>query len=501
MTGNLFSMALAVLTALETSPNTLPRSVATPTWSTDVAPILYKHCVPCHRPGEVGPFSLISYNDSKKRSRFINELVATNRMPPWKPELGHASFKDEMRLSDKEKETLALWVAGGAPEGDTKDLPVLPPKANGWKLGNPDLVITLPKPFDIPAEGKDIYQCFVIPLNLLKDEGVVAVDFQPGNKKVVHHAIMFLDHNGQARRKADPKTGSYASVGGPGYIPTGSIGAWAPGARPAFLPEGTARFLKKGSDLVLQIHYHPSGKPETDQSKVGIYFAKKTPEHFVGAVALRSRALVIPAGDSKYTVETKTPPLPVDATALGIFPHMHYIGKEIKVDAKLPDGREIPLIWIRDWDFNWQGAYTYKEPIELPKGTVLKLRATYDNSSANPRNPSTPPKEVTWGEQTTDEMCLCGVQVITKNRNDMKQIMRMPGGIIGLILGGGGVPETPEEIAENAKNRPKRIVEALMGEFDMDEDGYISKEELKRLPPENRDRAVIFLRLMGKLKD
>ena len=156
MTGNLFSMALAVLTALETSPNTLPRSVATPTWSTDVAPILYKHCVPCHRPGEVGPFSLISYNDSKKRSRFINELVATNRMPPWKPELGHASFKDEMRLSDKEKETLALWVAGGAPEGDTKDLPVLPPKANGWKLGNPDLVITLPKPFDIPGEGKDI---------------------------------------------------------------------------------------------------------------------------------------------------------------------------------------------------------------------------------------------------------------------------------------------------------------------------------------------------------
>ena len=473
----------------------------TPTWSKEVAPIVYKHCVGCHRTGSVGPFDFISYKDVSRRAKFLGELVANNRMPPWKPELGHGAFKDEMRLSEKEKGTIAAWVAGGAPEGDPKDLPPEPTYAKGWKLGTPDKVITMPKPFDVPAEGKDIYQCFVIPLNLTQDESVIAVEFQPGNAKVVHHAILFLDHNQNGRRKMDPKTQSYQSFGGPGIVPTGGLGAWAPGARPMMLPEGTGRYLKKESDLVLQIHYHPSGKPETDQSRLAIYYAKTPTKQYVGAVALRSRTLVIPAGESQHAVEVKTIPLPVDVTAIGIFPHMHLIGKEIKVDAQLPDGKEIPLIWIRDWDFNWQGSYSYKEPIDLPAGTVLKMKAIYNNSVSNPRNPSHPPKVVTWGEETNDEMCLCGVQVITKTKEEMKKIIRMPSGMIGMILGGGGVPETAEEIADAKKNRTKIIVQTLLSEYDQNGDGLLSKEELTQLPKESRDRAMLFLRIMGKLKD
>ncbi len=490
MPGILIGLTLATLTPCES-----------PTWSKDVAPIVHKHCLGCHRAGSVGPFELLWYKDVSRRAKFLGELVATNKMPPWKPEAGHGAFQAEMRLTEKEKATVAAWVAGGAPEGDAKDLPPPPTFSKGWKLGPPDKVITMLKPFDVPAEGRDVYQCFVIPLDLAKDEAVIAVDFEPGNAKVVHHAIMFLDHNQNGRRRMDPKTQSYQSFGGPGIVPTGGLGAWAPGARPAILPKGTGRYMKKDSDLVLQIHYHPSGKPETDQSRLALYYAKTPPQQYVGAVALRSRALVIPAGESQHTVEVKSIPLPVDVTAIGIFPHMHLIGKEIKVDAYLPNGPVIPLIWIRDWDFNWQGTYSYKEPIDLPAGTVLKMRAIYNNSDSNPKNPSQPPKVVTWGEETNDEMCLCGVQVITKSKEDMKKIIRMPNGMIGMILGGGGVPETPEEIADAKKNRSKIILQTLMSEYDQNEDGLLSMKELQEFPKENRDRVMLFLRVMGKLKD
>jgi mono/diheme cytochrome c family protein len=472
-----------------------------PTFTKDVAPILFKHCASCHRPGEIAPFSLLEYKDAAKRADFLAKITGENRMPPWSPEPGFGHFKDERRLTASEKATIAAWAKAGAPEGDLGNLPAKPAFGSGWVLGKPDLVVEMPAEFTIPASGPDVYQCFVIPLPVTRDEAVVAVDFQPGNTKVVHHAILYLDSNGQGRAKADPVTRSFPSFGGPGIRPTGNIGAWAPGIRPGLLPEGTGRYLKKGSDLVLQIHYHPSGKEEKDKSRVGIYFSKVPVRNYVGAVGIRTRqwALRIPAGEPNFTLVEQSDPLPVPAKAIGILPHMHYLGKEMKVDAKLPDGSEIPLVWIKDWDFNWQGIYGYQEPVNLPKGTVLRMKAVFDNSTANPRNPSSPPIPVTWGEQTQDEMCICGVQVITETKKELRQVMDMLHGDLGMILGGGGLPEDADTQAV-AMERTKKMERMVLWEYDADKDGKISKEELELVPKSNRDRVTLILRVMGKLK-
>jgi len=495
------STCLALLGLSSLSVGAQPPTKESPTFNRDVAPILFKNCAGCHRPGEIAPFSLLEYKDAAKRAEFLAQITHENRMPPWPPEPGFGSFKEERRLSTSEKSTLAAWAKAGAPEGDPKDLPPKPTFESGWILGKPDLVVEMPQTFTVPASGPDVYQCFVIPLPLTRDEAVVAIDFQPGNTKVVHHAILYLDSNGRASAKADPKTKSFASFGGPGFPPTGNIGAWAPGIRPSTLPEGTGRYLKKGSDLVLQIHYHPTGKVEKDKSRVGIYFSKAPIKHYVGAVGIRTRqwALKIPPNEANYTVVEQSEPLPVPAKAIGILPHMHYLGKEMKIDAKLPDGKEIPLLWIKDWDFNWQGIYGYKEFISLPKGTVFTMKAVYDNSTNNPRNPSAPPIRVTWGEQTQDEMCICGVQVITETKKEMRQIMDMLHSDLGMILGGGGIPEDAETQAV-ALPRNKRIEKTLLWEYDADKDGLISKEELELIPPFNRDRVTLLLRVTGKLK-
>jgi mono/diheme cytochrome c family protein len=409
-----------------------------PTYTKEVAPILWKNCAGCHRPGEIGPFSLLTYQEAAKRATFIEEITASRKMPPWKPEAGFGSFHDERRLTEQEIKTLAAWAEAGAPEGNPKDLPPAPKFTDGWRHGPPDLVLTVPEPFQVPASGRDVYRCFVIPIGIDSNQTVSLVEFRPGNRKVVHHALLYLDNTGAARKRdaAEPGPG-YTSFGGPGIIPTGGLGGWAPGAMPRPLPEGIGKFLRKGSDLVLQIHYHPDGKAETDQSAVGIYFTKTRARNIVGGIAVRSRSLNIPPGESRYHVSARSEALPVDVQAIGITPHMHYLGKEMKVVAETPTGETIPLIWIKDWDFNWQGQYQYRSPVKLVKGSVIKLDAYYDNSSDNPNNPSKPPRQVRWGEQTTDEMCLLAVQVIADNITDLRKVLTMRGNRLGAVLSGG----------------------------------------------------------------
>jgi hypothetical protein len=487
------------------------------TFNKDVAPILWKNCASCHRSGQIGPFSLLKYQDAAKRAEFIKEVTQDRRMPPWKPEPGYGDFRDVRRLSDKDIATLARWAESGAAEGNSKDLPPQPKFTDGWQLGKPDLVLQMSKPYTVPASGRDVYRNFVISIPIDSDRTVAAVEFRPGNRRVVHHALFFLDSLGQARRRdgEDGKPG-YSTFGGIGVLPTGGLGGWAPGVTPRRLPEGTGSFLAKGSDLVLNLHYHPDGKEEIDQSSLGIYFTPKPATTIVGGIAIRSRSINILPGDSHCAVHAETQPLPVDVKILAIFPHMHNLGREMKVAASTPDGGTVPLIWIRDWDFNWQGAYLFKDPVRLPKGTVIKADAVYDNSSDNPKNPSNPPKRVRWGEQTTDEMCLCGTTIITDTPADLRKIRAMNFGQLGAVLGGGAFPlggrepsadagreggkkktEADEETRAKVLRRlpvngfaiPEAVSE-LLAPFDTNHDGRLTPAEIEAMPEPFRSRVV-----------
>jgi hypothetical protein len=388
-----------------------------PTYA-DVAPILQKSCQSCHRAGEIGPMPLESYADAKRWAANIAAVTGSKFMPPWKPVAGHGEFVGERRLTDAQIATLKKFAAAGAPSGDSANVPPAPHFPHGWRLGTPDLVLTMPEQWHVPADTRDVYRCFVLPTNLKEDKEVVGVEYRAGNKAVVHHILAFIDDTGRAREKdaQDPGPG-YTSFGGPGFLPIGTLGGWAPGNLPQFLPDGVGRPLPAGSDIVLQVHYHADGKPEDDITSIGLYFAKKPVTKQYRALPVIARKLDIPAGEANYTA-TRTMTVPFDVTVLSVTPHMHLLGHTFEMTAALPDGTVKPLIKIDDWDFKWQDTYTFREPLHLPKGTKVTLTASYDNSTGNPHNPSNPPRRVTWGEETTDEMCVGFLSFVADNEND-----------------------------------------------------------------------------------
>jgi len=385
-----------------------PPPAAAVTYARDIAPILYQNCTTCHRAGEVAPFTLSCYADAKKRARQI-ALVADQRvMPPWKAD-SHGEFQDERRLTGGQIALLKRWAEAGAPEGSRGQEPPAPHFAAGWALGKPDLIASASAPYTTPAEGRDVYSCYVIPTDFAEDRYVSTIDVRPGNRAVVHHAIAYVDTGGTARRlAAEASDGGpgYPESGGIGFLPAGMLGGWAPGATPHPLPADTGIALPKGADIVLEVHYHPDGRPETDLTQVALYFNKGAVARPMHLFPLANLGLHIPAGDRDHEVRASLPVI-FDASVLTIFPHMHVLGRRMTVTATLPDGTTKPLVDVPDWDFNWQGFYAYKRPVRLPAGSRVDLVAHYDNSAGNPRNPSSPPKAVTWGEQTTDEMCLC----------------------------------------------------------------------------------------------
>jgi hypothetical protein len=366
------------------------------TYTRDIAPIIQTRCLNCHRDGQVAPFALADYDQIAKRAKQIVCVTEDRIMPPWIPSPGHDKFVAERWLTDRELELFKTWAETGRAKGDDADLPPTPKFAEGWQLGQPDLIVKMAEPFTIPAGGPDLLQNFVIPIDIAEDKLVAAIEFHPGNKRVAHHAVLFLDANGAARKldKATPEPG-YANFGGPGFLPSGALGGWSVGNTPRPLPNGMGRYLKKGSDLVVQMHYHPTGKQETDQSEIGLYFVKKP-------VAYK---------------------LPKDVIMVGIVPHMHLLGKAMKVTATLPNKTVKTLIDIKNWNYNWQDEYYYERPFKLPAGTRLDVEAVFDNSDGNPSNPSSPPKRVTWGEGTKDEMLFCFFLLSSEKTEDLIHVV------------------------------------------------------------------------------
>jgi hypothetical protein len=384
------------------------------TYSRDIAPIIHARCLNCHREGQVAPFALADYDQTARRAGQIVRVTQDRIMPPWIPSPGHDKFVAERWLTDRELALLQTWAETGRARGGDADLPPAPKFAEGWQLGQPDLIVKMAEPFTVPADGPDLLQNFVIPVKIPEDKLVAAIEFHPGNKRVVHHAVLFLDASGAARKldKATPEPG-YANFGGPGFVPSGALGGWSVGNTPRPLPNGMGRYLKQDSDLVVQMHYHPTGKPETDQSEIGLYFVKKPvaeslkeSARLVGSIWLANYEMDIPAGENAYRRSTSYT-LPKEVVMVGVVPHMHLLGKSMRVTATLPDKSAKTLIDIKNWNYNWQDEYYYERPFKLPAGTRLDVEATFDNSADNPSNPSSPPRRVTWGDGTTDEMLFC----------------------------------------------------------------------------------------------
>lgn len=379
------------------------------TWAKDIAPVLEANCITCHRTGDVGPFALDSYEQAKLWAGAIKDYTARRIMPPWKAIPGHGEFHDSRWLTDQQLNTLAEWADGGTPKGNLKDLPPAPvrPAAGEWTLGKPDVVLKANAPFRLEAEGADVYRDFTLPMDFTEDRYVTAFDFKPGNRAIVHHMIAYIDVTGSTSAKKegmDGQPGWNVSGGSSGIKDDDWGDGWAPGMNPRRLEPGIAVRIPKGAKLVLQVHYHKSGRAEADQSELALYFAPEQPKKVLRTFPVGNVAFVLPPNVANKEVRGSII-LPFESTIWQLLPHMHLLGKEMKATAVLPDGTEKSLIWIKNWDFNWQMNYRLKEPLHLPKGTRINLVATYDNTAANPFQPSNPPREVRFGEQTDDEMC------------------------------------------------------------------------------------------------
>jgi tetratricopeptide (TPR) repeat protein len=394
------------------------------TFTRDIAPILFEHCAACHRPGDIGPFSLLTYRDARQHLTQIAQATAARIMPPWKPDAGPHPFVGDRSLSSDEIALIQTWAAEGGVEGDPADLPPVPPRPNRWQLGTPDVVAEMPEAFTLRAEGPDVFRTFVLRIPTDRPRYVKAIEFRPGNARAVHHANIGVDHTSSSRRldEADAEIGYEGGMVPDAGYPAGYMLGWTPGQRPRPSPDGMPWRLEPGSDLVVQLHMQPTGKPETVQASAAFYFTDEPPARTPVGLRLGSETIEIAPGDPAYEISDRYV-LPVDVELLAIQPHAHNLGRRMEANATRPDGTVVPLITIRDWDFRWQDVYRYQTPIALPAGTTLSMRFVYDNSAGNPRNPVQPPQHVVWGQNTTDEMGDLWLQVVPTAAADLGRLV------------------------------------------------------------------------------
>jgi len=375
------------------------------TFNREIAPLLQQHCQECHRPGGSAPFELIKYEHVYRRRDKILAALEKRSMPPWKALQGYGEFIGERRLSDAEVAMVARWVADGAPEGDPRDLPAPRQFSSSSLGGKTDLVLRPDQPFTVPARSGDIYRCFSVATSFTEDRYFTAADAVPGNSRIVHHVLAMVDGSGlSANIPSRDGAYGYPCFGGPGVRIDGYLGGWAPGARPWELPEGVGILLPKGARVVFQLHYHNARlTPETDLTELRLRAASAPVQKRLHFMRVGQFRLAIPAGATRHEIEAQSfvyQPMRL----IAIHPHMHLLGREMKVWARMKDESVQPLIHIPDWDFHWQGFYFYRKPVALPTGSWIELMAAWDNSEQNPRNPNKPPRDVSWGEKTTDEM-------------------------------------------------------------------------------------------------
>ena len=411
------------------------------TFNADVAPILARHCQDCHRPGQFAPFALIDYDEVRRRGRAIVDQVVARRMPPWKPEPGFGEFSDERRLDEGEIATLERWVAAGMPVGGSglpeipepripesqipKPIPErqipepqIPEPESSWQLGTPDLVLALPEPYPLAEEGHDFIRNFLVPAPGLRGRIVRAIELDPGNRAVVHHANVLADSSGAAREldARDAEPGWDGMVGA--VAPGGHFLGWTPGRTARPFAEGTAWEVESGVDLVVQLHLMPTGRPETVRPRIGLHFTDQRPRFQPTSIHLGSTAIDLAPGARGVLVRDEWR-VPFDVDAHAIYPHAHYLGESVKVWAELPGGERRWLLRIDDWDFFWQDEYRFARPLPLPAGSLLVLEWTYDNTAENPRNPFDPPRRVVWGPSSRDEMADVWIQVLARRPEDL----------------------------------------------------------------------------------
>jgi hypothetical protein len=430
--------ALCLIVALGVAaPNAQTSSAqgkpGTPTYSKDVAPILYKNCASCHRPGEMGPMPLLTFQQVRPYAAAVNRRVQDGSMPPWHAEAAVGTFHNERRLTEAEKDTIARWLAGGSPQGDPNELPPAPSFAEGWVIGQPDVVLTMQKEFEVPASGTVEYQNFAIPTNFTEDKWVQAMEMRPGAPSVVHHILVFARESGVQPRRDPfrpvnlPNGGNFgvtlperppqqqqpppqaASQNQSARTPVRQtlIASLAPGTSTMVFQPGTALKIGAGTTVVFQVHYTANGAATKDQSKMGLIFAKEPPKQEIMSSQFLNPQLILPPGAGNQRVDSEIE-FTADSHIWALIPHTHLRGKSWEYQLKYPDGRSEVVLSVPKYDFNWQTYYHFTRPLAAPKGARLQAIAHYDNSAANRANPD-PKAEVHWGEQTWEEMQYTGI--------------------------------------------------------------------------------------------
>lgn len=392
-----------------------------PTWSSDVAEIVYRSCTPCHRPGQPAPFPFLSYDDFFKRRSFAVEVIESGYMPPWQPT--HGEFVGDRRMSVRDVATIKRWVESGAIRGDETREPKAPVFAVGWQLGEPDIVVRMPDVLNVPAASQDIVRNFVVPVDLERMRYVAAIEIRPGSR-AVHHAVLAVDRTRRSRQRdaRDNRPGFAGMTLGDASPPDGHFIGWTPGKSVRRNPDGMAWRLFPGDDLVLQVHAVPTGKQERVQPEIGIWFTETPTSSIYDLVMLFSEEIDIAPGTSDFVLRDHLV-LPVATTLHSIYPHAHYVCRSMRGTATLPDGTERVLFAIDNWDFDWQDDYRFAQPILLPAGTALAIEYVYDNSEQNSNNPVRPVQRVQFGQDSADEMGTCTFSMTLGKPQDRAKLL------------------------------------------------------------------------------